>query len=135
MIARAPHTGFAVVWLVITAQAFAVGIVGLQFSPWWSLAVGLWALAAETFAVAYKTDLRTTLSEVTTYYIRQLSKHVNPLRGWNTLVAIQAAIYGRMIYVIIVGFGGNEVAPFAAIVGILFAIGQHDHWLNPPEHG
>ncbi len=135
MIARRPHLVFSVLWLTVTVAALVVGIVGLTVSPWWALGVALSALTLEVVAAVYRTSLRTTLSEVTTFFVRALSKHTDPLRGWNTLVAVQAAIYGRLVYVVIVGFGNDEARYFGLVVGTLFALGQHDHWLDPPRHG
>ena len=134
MIERAPDRVFAILWALAVVFSLAAGIVGVGL-PWFALGVGTAVLALEIAAVAWPGELRKTLSEITTWTNRRLSKHKDPLRGWNTLVAIQAVILGRLIYVVIVGFGGAETIPFAAFVGIVFAIGQHDHWLDPPTHG
>ena len=135
VIQRPPHMVITLVWAGLLAAALAIGIVGLSVSPWWSLGVSLTILGFEVFTALYDTPLRTTLSEVTTWFNRQLSKHEVPLRGWNSLVAVQAVVLGRMVYVTIVSFGGPESKLFAVLVGGVFALGQHDHWLSPPTHG
>ncbi len=134
MIARAPHPVFAVLWAVGICFAIAAGVVGIE-RPWFALAVGVALMALEIVAVAWKQERRDTLSEITTWVNRHLSKHRRVVRGWNTLVALQAAILGRLVYVVGVGFGGPEVHWYALGFGIVFALGQHDHWLNPEEHG
>jgi len=92
---------------------------------------------AEAVAVVYSgpEKLRDTLSEITTWVNRKLSKHLRPARGWNTLVAIQAMAMGRLVYVVAVFFGGPAVAPYAAAVAVLLALGMHDHWMDPGGNG
>lgn len=133
-IARKPHPVFTVVWAVLMGFAIHAGIVGLD-NPWYALKVGLAIVAVEIVAVVWKQELRDTLSEITTYVNRKLSKHRRAVRGWNSLVALQAAVLGRLVYVIGVGFGGPEIQWYALAFATVFALGQHDHWLNPPEHG
>lgn len=134
MIARAPHTVFAITWAVLMLGSGVFGVIGMRY-PWWSLGWLLLILLVEIVAVLYPGDLRTTLSEITTWTNRKLSKHRAPLRGWNTLVAIQAAVLGWHVGTMMVGFGGPTVIPLAIIVGGLFARGQHAHWLSPDVHG
>ena len=134
MIARTPHPVFAGLWLVLVGLALVAGIRGPS-DPWFALSVGLAILLVEAVGVAWRQERRDTLSEITTWVNRKLSKHGRALRGWNTLIAIQAMILGRLVYVIVVGFGGAEAQWFGVALGVLLALGQHDHWLHPTVNG
>jgi hypothetical protein len=138
-IERKPHPVFAAVWGALVLLMIAAGVIGLRghWQGWFATGV-LAAIAGwEAVAVVYRSRdrLRDTLSEITTYTNRYLSKHRKPLQGWNTLVAIQALALGRLTYVVAVFFGGPEVHWYALTVAGLFAFGQHAHWLNPGDNG
>ena len=135
-----PHPIFAAVWGVLLFAALIVGVIGIQY-PMLALGVGLAILLVEGIAVAQKRQARDTLSEITTWVNRKLSKHRDPLKGWNSLVFVQAVIIGRLVYVILVGLGGMfgavglGVQLFAFTVSAVFAAGQHAHWLRPDLNG
>lgn len=137
MIQRMPDKTFAKIWAVLVVLMVVAGVIGLR-GTWqgWFAAVTLLAIGVvEWIAVDRKTGLRDTLSEITTWVNRKLSKHKKPLVGWNTLIAIQALALGRLIYVVAVFFGGPDIKLYAATFAAFFAFGQHHHWLDPEGNG
>ena len=138
-IERRPHPVFASLWGLLMLLSIVAGIIGLNGPKQGVFATCVLVAVAVLEAVAFIYDgprkLRDTLSEITTWVNRKLSKHLKPVRGWNSLVAIQAIMLGRLLYVTGVYWGGEGVAPYALAVSALFAIGQHDHWLNPEDNG
>lgn len=138
-IERKPHPVFAFIWLGLVILMIAAGVIGLQgyWQGLFATGVGIAIAVAEAVAVIHKTPqkLRDTLSEITTWVNRYLSKHKKPLWGWNTLVAIQALALGRLTYVIGMFWGGPEIKLYALAVAGLFALGQHAHWLDPEGNG
>lgn len=123
---------YAFAWLAITILAIAAGIIGPEHRTFVSVVAALMVgLEAEAFInkrLAYD-----TWSEVTWWVNRQLSKVRVPLRGWNVLVAIQAIILARFIYVFFMAWGSPGW--FAATIAVLFGWGMHDHWLKPEKYG
>lgn len=138
-IERRPHPVFAAIWGALVLLMLVAGVIGLRgtWEGWFATGVLVAIGIAEAVAVVRKgrQKLRDTLSEITTWVNRHLSKHMKPGRGWNTLVAIQALALGRLVYVVAVFFGGAEIRPYAAAVAILLALGQHDHWMDPEGNG
>lgn len=129
-IARAPHPLYAAVWGVLVLLMIGAGVAG---HGWFATAVLASMAVWEAVAVVHRGKLRDTLSEITTWVNRYLSKHLRPLTGWNTLVAIQAIALWRLTYVVGVFWGGPPL--YVAVVGGLFAWGQHAHWLDPGGNG
>ena len=128
-IARTPHPVFVAVWAVLVLAMLVATVVGGIFATYVLAGIAI----AEGVAVPWRTKFRTTLSELTTWYNRKLSKHTRPFIGWNTLVAMQALALGRLVYIVGVYWGGPS--DYMLVFAALFGWGQHAHWLNPGVNG
>jgi len=129
--AKPAHVFYAFAWFALTILAIVVGIKGPEHKTLATIAAIL-IVALETEAFVVKRKAHDTWSEITTWVNRRLSRDRSPLRGWNTLVAIQAIVLARFIYVVFVAWGSP--AWFAVTIGVLFGWGMHDHWLTPEKY-
>jgi hypothetical protein len=131
MISKLPHPVFAALWgvwlaLVMTALA-------LPTHPLFGLLVLLAFLPIEGVAVVLDTGARDTLSEITTWVFRHLSKHERPGRGWNALLLIMLLVIVYLLGRTVLHYSGSRFLGLG--MGGLTAVWLHDHFLRPDLHG
>jgi hypothetical protein len=131
MIAKLPHPIFAAIWgvwlaLVLTALA-------MPARPLFGLLVLLAFLPVEGIAVALDTGARDTLSEITTWVFRHLSKHEEPGRGWNALLLIMVLTIAYLLGRTVMHYSGSWFLALA--IGGLTVRWLHDHFLRPDING
>lgn len=127
MIARTPHRLFAFlwsIWAMLTVYLFALG----PTTDWWVFWFSMF-LVIEISGVVWENGFRDTLSEITTWVHRHLSKHRTFARGWNAAILAFAFVVARLgVYPL-----GDRADAF--IISILVTIWLYDHWVSPDIHG
>lgn len=137
MIERRPSWPWVGVWAVLLLANLVAGAMGNgPFAMWVQIAT----LLTEIVSVLVPSPHRTSLSEISTWYIRQLSKHTRPGVGWNNLLILQASVFFFASYVWLSwAVGPSPDMPLLQLLPVLptyhFWKGQHDHWLDPPTNG
>jgi hypothetical protein len=131
MIAKLPHPIFSAAWglwlaLVLTALA-------MPTRPLFGLFVLLAFLPIEGLAVVLNTGARDTLSEITTWVFRHLSKHTRPGRGWNALLLLVILAIAYLLGRTVAHYSGSWF--LAIVMGGLTVVWLHDHFLRPDLHG
>ena len=130
-IERKPHGKLAVIWSVWYALVMVA--LAMPGRPYFGLGVLLAFLPIEAYGVFKDTGARDTLSEITTWVFRRLSKHTRVARGWNALllacVLMISYLFGRTVWY----FSGSW--PLAVALGGLFVVWLYDHLLRPDIHG
>ena len=133
-IQRKPHIVFGIYWALWTLASIwaAVGAVG-------TTRLWLWGafFVAEIAGVAIKWRYRDTLSETWTWAYKHLvgtKPDGNEFgRGWNAMLLAYLATLGWNVADSLHA-GGMPWIPAGAI-GVLVAIGMHDHWSDPTRWG
>lgn len=127
MIARTPHRLFACLWFIWATLTIYLFLLGPTID-WWILWSAMF-LVIELSGVVWKSGFRDTLSEITTWLQRHLSKHRSFARGWNAAILAFAFICARMgVYPL-----GNRADAF--VISVLVTIWLYDHWVSPDLHG
>lgn len=128
---RGVHPGYAMLW-----AAWYLNVLVALTQP--ELPVyGLWVLLlflpVEALAVTTDHGSRDTLSEITTWVFRRLSKHERAGRGWNALLLVMVVTIAWLLGRTVHHYTGSAwlAWPLAVLVGIWI----ENHWRSPGVHG